>query len=154
MERKLIWIVSQKSFFLHGKWKGYNKSLVSTGKKPGVDKIPNQNEYESALMGGEDLGKKIVKLGELNKLALQDLILLINTSSFDGKVEFKLVKNAKSVDFLEENCKVVWNFLVSKYALHTASSLIKLKSEFHNSKLELIDMDLDKWISHLVGLRN
>ena len=41
----------------------------------------------------------------------------------------------------------------TKYALHTASSLQKLKSEFHNSKLESIDRDPDEWISHLEGLR-
>ena len=96
---------------------------------------------------------KIVKLGELSKLAYEDLLLLINTSSTVGKVAFALVKNAKSEDFLAENCKVAWDRLASEYALHTASSLLKLKSEFHNSKLELIDEDPNKWISHLEGLR-
>ena len=43
--------------------------------------------------------------------------------------------------------------LVSKYAPHTASSLLKLKIEFHNSKLESIDKDPDEWISHLEGQR-
>ena len=28
-----------------------------------------------------------------------------------------------------------------------------MKSEFHNSKLELIDKDPDEWISHLEGLK-
>ena len=49
---------------------------------------------------------KIVKLGELNKLAYEDLILSINTSSSVGKVMFGLAKNAKSEDFPEGNCKV------------------------------------------------
>ena len=57
------------------------------------------------------------------------------------------MKNTKSEDFQEGNCKVAWDMLVSKYALHTALSLLKLKSEFHNSKLESVDKDLDKWIS-------
>ena len=61
-------------------------------------------EYESALEGDDYLNKKIVKLGELNKLAYEDLILLINTSSSVGKVAFELVKNAKSEDFLKGNC--------------------------------------------------
>ena len=64
-----------------------------------------------------------------------------------------LVKNTKSEDFLEGNCKVAWDRLVSKYAPHTASFLLKLKSELHNSKLESIDKDLDEWISSLEGLR-
>ena len=65
---------------------------------PGVDKI-TQDEYESALEGNEDLDKKIVKLGELKKLAYEDLILCINPSSSLGKVAFGFMKNAKSEDF-------------------------------------------------------
>ena len=94
-----------------------------------------QEEYESALVGDEDLHKKIVKLGELNELVYEDLILSINTCSSVGKVAFGLVKNAKNEDFLEGDCKVAWDRLISKYALHTASSLLKLKNQFHNSKL-------------------
>ena len=78
---------------------------------------------------------------------------MVNTSSSIGKVAFGLMKNAKSEDFLEGNCKVAWDPLENKYVLHTASSLLKLKSEFHNSKLELIDKDPNKLISHLEGLR-
>ena len=89
----------------------------------------------------------------LNELAYEDLILSINTRSSVGKVVFGLVKNVKNEDFPEGNCKVAWDRLVSKYALYTALSLLKLKSEFHNSKLELVDKYPDKWISHLEGLR-
>ena len=77
----------------------------------------------------------------------------INTSSSIGKVEFRLMKNAKSEDFPEENCKVVKDRLVSKYAPHTALSLLKMKSEFHNSKFESVEKDPDEWISHLDGLQ-
>ena len=66
---------------------------------------------------------------------------------------FGLVKNVKSEDFRERNYKMAWGRLLSKYALHLASSLLKLKSEFHNSKLELVDKDTNKWISNLEGLR-
>ena len=123
--------------------------MVSTSAAPGVDKIPTQEKYESALEGDEDLDKKIVKLGELNELTYEDLVLLINTSSSVCKVGCGLVKNAKSKDFLEVKCKIAWDRLVSKYAPHTALSLLKLKSEFHNSKLGLIDKDPNEWISHL-----
>ena len=47
---------------------------------------------------------------------------------------------------------MAWDRLESKYALHTASSLLKLKSKFHNSKLDSIDKDPDEWIPHLEGL--
>ena len=50
------------------------------------------------------------------------------------------------------NCKIAWHRLVSKYAPHTASSLLKLRSEFHNSKLESMEKNTEKWISNLEGL--
>ena len=118
---------------------------------PDVEKIPTQDEHEEALEGDNNLNKKIVKLGELNELANEDLILSINTSSSSGKA-FDLVKNTKSDDFVEGNCEVAWDRLVSKYALHTAMSLPKLKSEFHNSKLDSVDKDPNEWITHLEDL--
>ena len=106
-----------------------------------MDKIPTQDEYENVMEVDTDLDKNLVKLGKLNELAYKDLILLINTSSSVGKVAFGLVRNAKSADFSDGNCKIAWERLVSKYALYTAFALLKLKSEFHNSKLELIEKD-------------
>ena len=118
----------------------------------GVDTISTQDNYENAMEGDMDLGKKIAKLGELNELAYEDLILSINTSFSVAKVAIGLVKNAKSADFPEENCKIAWDRLVSKYALHTALSLLKLKSEFHSSKLKSMEKNPEKWIMHLIGL--
>ena len=39
-----------------------------------MDKIFMQDEYENPLEGDKDLNKMILKLGELNKLAHEDLI--------------------------------------------------------------------------------
>ena len=55
-----------------------------------------------------------------------------------GKVVFVLVRNVMSADFSKGNCKIACDRLVNNYAENKASSLLKLKSEFHNSKLELI----------------
>ena len=108
---------------------------------------------ENALKGDMELDIKIITLGELHELACKGLILSINTSSSVGKVAFGQVRNAKSASFLEVNRKVAWNRLVIKYAPHTTSSLLKLKSKFHNSNLESIKKDQDDWISNLEGLR-
>ena len=54
--------------------------------------------------------------------------------------------NAKSADFLKRNCKIAWDRILSKYAPHAALSLLKLKNEFNNSKLELIEKKPDEWI--------
>ena len=142
--KKTDWDSWSKKFLSRGKQKGYKKLLVSTDTTPGVDKLLTQEEYESALKGDDDLDRKIVKFGELNELSYEDLMLWVNTSSSVDEVAFGLVKNAKSEDFLEGNCKVAWDRLVSKYAPHTALSLLKLKSAFHNSKLESIDKDPDE----------
>ena len=105
------------------------------------------------MQGDTDINKKVIKLGELNKLAHEDLILSIITSSTMGKVAFGLVTNEKSMDFPKGNCKIAYDKLVSKYTPHIALSLLKLKSEFYNNKLELIEKDPVKWISSLEGLR-
>ena len=57
---------------------------------------------------------------------------------------FGLGRNAKGADFSEEICKMVWDRLASKYAPHTATSLLKLKSEIFNTKLEFIEKDPDE----------
>ena len=140
--KKTDWERWSEKFLLHGKQKGY-KLLVSNVSMSGVDKIPTQDEYENAMEGDTDLNKKIVKLGELNELAYEDLILSINTNSSVGKFAFVSVRNAKSAKFSNGNCKIAWDKSVSKYAPHTVSSLLKLKSEFHNSKLGFIKKDPD-----------
>ena len=43
------------------------------------------SEFEIAHERSADLDKKIIELGELNKLAYENLILLINTDSSFGK---------------------------------------------------------------------
>ena len=91
---------------------------------------------------------KIVKLDELN----EDLILLIDNNFTVGKVAFRLVRRAKSLEFPEGNCKMVWNRLVNKHAPHITFSLLKLKSEFNNGELDSIKKDPDEWISYLVRL--
>ena len=40
-----------------------------------------------------------------------------------------------------------------KYALHTALSLLMLRHELHNTKLDSLEKDLDEMISNLEGLK-
>ena len=95
MGKKAEWESWSEIFISHGKHKGYKKLLVSSRSMLGMDKIPTQDKYENALIGNIDLDKKILKLSELNKLAYEDLILSINTSSSVGKVEFGLVRKQR-----------------------------------------------------------
>ena len=82
--------------------------MVSTGPRSGVDKIPMQEEYENDLESDMDLDNKIIKLGDLNQLACENLILPISTNSSMGYIAFRLVRNAKTLEFLERNCNIVW----------------------------------------------
>ena len=86
--------------------KDYKKVLVSSGSKSGMDMVPSQDEYKNAFKGDTNLYQKIIKLGESNKLTCEYLILSFNTSSSVGKVAFGLVRNPKSADFPEGNCKI------------------------------------------------
>ena len=122
--------------------------VISTS---GVDKIHTQEKYENALDCDIDLDKKVLKLGVFKELANKDLALFINTNCSVGNVAFRQVRNTKSLEFPEKNCSVAWDRLVSKNALHTALSLLKLKREIHNRKLEWIAKDPDEWISNLEG---
>ena len=65
-----------------------------------------QEEYENVLVGDTELNKKILKLGEFNELAYEDLILSINTNFSVEKLTQGLVRNAKSL-FLEGSCKLL-----------------------------------------------
>ena len=60
----------------------------------------------------------------------------------------KFSLNTKSLKFLEGN---FWGWLFNRYAPNAFLSLLKLKSEFHNSKLESIDDDPDKGITNFEG---
>ena len=64
------------------------------------------------------------------------------------KVVFCLAHN-KNPEFPGGNCKIAWGRLISKYPPHTALSLLKLKNKFHNSKLDLVGKNPNKWISNL-----
>jgi hypothetical protein len=82
-----------------------------------------------------------------------DLILSIDHKSSHGKVDFRLVKNRKSISYLEGNCTLVWDRLLAKYAPRSTPLLLKLKKEFENSKFEYFETDPEDWILKLEWLR-
>ena len=64
----------QRSFH-HNEEKAFKKQLVEVGSTVGVDKVVMQGEYEQAQEDNTDIDKKVVKLGELNEISYEDLIL-------------------------------------------------------------------------------
>ena len=145
------WESWSNKFLSHVKHRKYKILLVSSGSMVEVDKVPIQHEYENALECDIDIDKKFIKLVGLNELAYDDIILSINTYSSVRKVAFGIVRNVKSVEFPKGNCKIAWDRVINKYVPHTASSLLKLKNNFHNHNFESIEKDPDKWISNMEG---
>ena len=139
-------------------WEGWSEKFQARGKRLGYkklllgrEKIPTETEYQQAVT---DNNKATKKLAELNEQAYEDIILSINHTTGQGKVAFSLVKNCKSSEYPEGNCKLAWDRLVAKYAPKTAPSLLKLKKKFANSKLESAETHPDEWITELESLRN
>ena len=119
----------------------------------GRETILTESEYQGAIARPDAADSKdIKKRSELNKQAFEDIILSINHMTKQGKVAFSLVKNCKSSDYPEGNCKLAWDRLVAKYAPKTASSLLKLKKQFANSKLGDVNTHPDEWTAALESL--
>ena len=97
-----------------------------------------QSEYEKAVTDS------MVKVAKINEEVFEDIILSINHTLRHGKVAFSLVKNYKMVEYLEGNCKLAWDHVVSKYVPKTAPSVLKLKKKFANSKLDSVKKHPDE----------
>ena len=59
----------------------------------------------------------------------------------------------KILVFPKGHCKIVLNTLAHDFVMITASFMLKLKREFCNNKLEMIEKDPGDWISNLEGLQ-
>ena len=81
------WVIRQKEWLgmLVGKFLSWG--LVENRSTVKVDKISMQSEFEKALEGSNDLDKEILKLGDQNKMACEDLILSINLLSWSSNKE-------------------------------------------------------------------
>ena len=143
------WEGWSEKFKARAKRKGYKDLLL--GKK----NIPTDSEYQQALAvsPGTPTSKQTKVLAELNEEAYEDIILSIDHGTKQGKVAFSLIKNCKSSDYPEGNCKLAWSRLVAKYAPKSTPSLLKLKKRYENSKLTEVIRDPEDWISELEGIR-
>lgn len=143
------WEGWSEKFKARAKRKGYKDLLL--GKKA----IPTDSEYKQAISVSPETStsKETIVLAQLNEEAYEEIILSIDHSTKQGKVAFSLIKNCKTSDYPEGNCKLAWDRLVAKYAPKTAPSLLKLKKQFANSSLQR-EVHPDEWITDLESLRN
>ena len=54
-----------------------------------------------------------------------------------------VIDSSQNLELPKGNCKVAWDSLENKFAPQLLFSILKLKSEFHISKLELTEKDQD-----------
>ncbi len=111
-----------------------------------------QEQLELVEASSSDSDKKILKLGELDELVYNDILLSIIHTTSSGKVAFSLIKNRKSDEFPKGYCKFSWDGLVKKYKPHISPKLLKLTKEFTNKCLEYVNQDPDEWITELESL--
>ena len=149
------WDGWSEKFLAKAEHKGYRKLLLCKRNTVGYDVIPTESQYEDAEKETSKNAdhKMTIALAKLNRQAYMDLILSIDHKSSRGKVAFRLVKNCKSTDYPEGNCKLAWSRLVAKYAPKSTPSLLKLKKRYENSKLTEVIRDPEDWISELEGIR-
>ncbi len=103
-------------FLAGGNRRGYKKLLVGEGKTVGVDKVPTKTECEAAEHASSVHFEAVKKLGDLNVLLYEDIILSIDNKTAAGKVAFNLLVNTwYSEDFPEGNCRLAWDCLHSKF---------------------------------------
>lgn len=139
-------------------WKGWSGKFLARAHRngfknvlTGVEKIPTKMEYEAAVIVNDD---DKIKAYDNNQTAYEELILSIDHKSKSGRVAFNLVQNCKSLnDYPDGNAKQAWDRLTAKYAPKTAPSLLQLKKDFENSKLESTEVDPEEWISELESMR-
>ena len=138
------------------KIKGFKKLFLCRRNDPDYDVVPKQSDYIAALAKEEKYctprDKNIIEVWKLNQKGCTDLILSIDHKTSYGKVAFRLVKNSKSKDYPEGNCKIAGDRLQAKYASKSFPSLLKHRKNFENSKLESVDEDPDEWFSKLEWL--
>ena len=150
------WDGWKEKFLAKAEMRGYRKLLLCKRNDANFDVVPKESVYSAVLEKDEEkrtsTEKKIVELGQLNQKGFTELILSIDHKLRHGKVAFRLVKNSKSGDYPEGNCKVAWDRLVAKYAPKSLPSLLKYKKKFENSKLDSARTDPEDWISELEGL--
>ena len=80
------------------------------------------------------------------------LVLSIDTSMREGKGAFQLIKNTKSPEYPDGNCKLAWDQFRFRYASKATTSLMRLKKIYENSVLESKRSDPELWISHLESI--
>ena len=92
------------------------------------------------MAGNSEKDNAVMTVGQLNELAHQNIILLIDYKTKEGNVAFKLIKDCKRKPrFPEGNCYLAWVRLASKYQHLDLKNHNEWVTELENLRAQIND---------------
>ncbi len=141
------WQVWSEQFLARARRKGFKDILK------GKVTVPTDDEMNASNMSADDV-KKMKRIRELNDVAYEALLLLIDGKSQSGRVAFKIVSGSKSEALPDGDATLAWSRLNKKYEPKTAPSRLMLKKKFTSSVLRNVRDDPDEWLTDLENLKD
>ena len=141
------WQVWSEQFLARARRKGFKDILK------GKVTVPTDDEMNASNLSADDV-KKMKRIRELNDVAYEALLLLIDGKSQSGRVAFKIVSGSKSEALPDGDATLAWSRLNKKYEPKTAPSRLMLKKKFTSSVLRNVRDDPDEWLTDLENLKD
>jgi len=145
--KQIDWQVWSEQFLARARRKGFKDILR------GKETVPSDGDFAKADLLNEE-GKRMKKLRDLNDLAYESLLLMIDGKSQGGKVAFKIVSGCKTDELSDGDAALAWKRLSKKYEPKTAPSRLMLKKRFNASVLRSARDDPDEWLTDLESLKD
>jgi len=118
------WRFWEVKFLARVRCKGFKEILL------GTIPIPTDSEKFDLTKLNE---KEKSEICNKNKLAFEELVLLIDTTSGNGQVTFQSICCCRSDGYKNGNAVDAWKWLQDKYAPNFTPMKLELKSEFQHS---------------------
>ena len=133
------WRMWSRKFLARARLKEYKDVLTGKAKPPAATATIDETT---------DAGKLEKKARTANEQAYNNLLL-----SCKDEVSFGAVDEAITTEQPDGDAALAWSNLKSRFESETPASKIKLKKEFHDSRLEDAATDPDEWIADLERIR-
>jgi len=104
---KRDWPIWSEKFLARGDVKGYKDILL------GKVIVPTDSAFNDMPSGTEKTKAKTLR--KLNKDAFIDLLLSITADTETGRIAFQIVKGSKTKELSDEDARVAWRKLNSKF---------------------------------------
>ncbi len=99
-------------------------------------------------MSEDDDETEKLKIQKLNRQAMDQLLLCMDTTKTTGKIAFRIIKGCKGGEYKHGLASLAWSRLKTKFEPRGSTSLLKLKREFNQLRMKK-DEDPEEWITKL-----